>query len=81
MSHRQTYINEYRKYLRTYEKCPLIMPSFITYLRDKRDEAGIRKNWKAYEYWSELIQLDIEEENDYLTSAEEEQGSDADPGL
>ena len=74
------YQQEYAKYINTYAKYPSIMPCFLTYLQDRRDEAGTRKNWKEYERFTNLIDEDKEQE-DFYVGTEDLGRSDADPGL
>lgn len=73
------YQQEYRRYLETYSKYPSIMPSFMEYLRDKRDEAGRLKNWKEYRRYEDLIQEDME--GDFYEYTQDGPTWDSDPGL
>lgn len=77
---KSSYNKEYRVYLETYKSCPSIMPSFMVHLRHKRDEAAEAQNWTRYQYWSELIQEDIED-SAHSENMEQDGPSDADPGL
>ena len=61
------YQKEYNKYINTYIKHPSIMPCFMDYLIDQRDEAGRLKHWAKYQYFSNLITEEVEETSNFYT--------------
>lgn len=76
-----TYKQAYNNYCQTWKDHWSIAPSFLQWLRDKRDEAGKRKQWNKYGQYQELINEEINEADYYYSAQDYEQGSDADPGL
>jgi hypothetical protein len=55
------YKKEYKKYLNTWNKYPLIMPSFLDHIRGLNEESAKAKSWDKCAYYDRIEREETEE--------------------